>query len=639
MFAGLVRLPLSILLNSQNFYRGPCHSSPQRLKSREEHIEDLKATEYDIVIIGAGATGSGLAVECATRGLKAALIEANDFGSGTSSKSTKLIHGGIRYLEAVFKNMDPAQLKLVVEGLRERSHMRMAGGNLLTKAVGMFIPQKNIIDASVTAIGVKVYQFLAKVSTPGGFVMIPDSIIMRKEMASHLVNCAKRWRRSLLFFDGAHIDHRTVLHLINTASMGGYIPSMVPANVANHLPVVNMNIDSSGTVMSVVVKDALTGASFPVRGKVFINCTGPFTDQVRTIAGKQDKYIGSASGIHLSFPKRILNEHGGNTGILIPKTSKGSVCFVLPYQDYVIAGTTDVKEPACLSPEVSQADVQYLCQEISESIGVSAEELEKSVLSCWKGFRPLVVPPSTDSVKSSKVVRSHLLTREHSNFYSMMGGKWTSYRAMGQDAIDSIMDMQKGLLGRHKPCALAYDGAHADALKQKTAPSQSYGMKWSAACLTERLKNAHFNGLESSEDIGGFAGLLARQFDIEQTTAQRMMRTYGYFAWDLLLSGQTKGTNTPLHNIPFESRILASEVEWFCDREQGRSVDDVVTRRLGLSFLDSRTAAACIPEVALIMKRHLGWSTSRTTDEIRDCAREVKKMTYHSIPTLNQLAK
>jgi len=612
-----IRRGVGVITHAPSKYRGTYSVNPSLIKSREDHIKDLKNNEYDVVIIGGGASGAGLVLECATRGLKAALVEGEDFAVGTSSRSTKLIHGGIRYLEAAFKKGDFSQLKLVFEGLRERSHVLAAGGNLLSNSIGLIMPIESAFGTVETMIGVKFYDFLAKIGTSPDVPSVPNSALLRQRLSQHLMPSLRPYKASLLFHDGAHIDQRTVLHLLTSASLSDFVPNMVPASVANYCRVTSMNKDDKGVVKSIRINDSISGTEFDVKGSIFVNCAGPFSDEVRKL-NKDDglEYMNTSSGIHLTFPKRILNEFGGNTGIIIPKTSRGSVCFMTPYQDRVIVGTTDIKEKAVYNPLVTKQETDYICEEIAPFMNCNPDSLKGSILSSWKGFRPLVKIPSKDAGDVGSAVRSHLINKEGPNLYSLMGGKWTSYREMGQDTVDSILNCRRGLFNRRIKSAIKYDGERAAELNKKASTSRSYGMCWAAATPTFTLKNTHYKSIENHQQIGGFAGLLCRQFGLSPETATRFTSNYGYFSWDLLHTGLVNKTNSPIRNVNMPADFFRSEIEWLCDKEQARHVDDIIARRLSLAYLDVESASSSVEDCAKIMADKLGWSAGTMKKEI-----------------------
>ena len=387
--------------------------------SREHQISKLiEVNEWDFIVIGGGASGLGIAVDAASRGFKTVLFEGNDFAKGTSSKSTKLVHGGVRYLAQ--GNFD-----LVKEALEERGILAK-NANHLFKNLSFVIPNYKWWHGYYYAIGLKVYDFLSKKLSLGKSELIGKTKTM--EMLPNIKN--EHLSSGVIYHDGQFDDSRLAINLAQTAIEQG-------ATVLNYFKVTAILKDDNGKNKGVTVVDKETEAIYHVNSKCIINATGVFTDK---ILKKNDpthkKTIITSRGVHLVFDKSFLNS---SCAVMIPKTSDGRVLFIIPWHDKVIAGTTDTPiRKKTLDPIATKAEISFIRANLKHYLKKVPKK--KDIRSVFAGLRPLAAPKDDDT-KTKEVSRSHKIIVSESTLISIVGGKWTTYRKMAEDVVDKSIQV------------------------------------------------------------------------------------------------------------------------------------------------------------------------------------------------------
>ena len=381
---------------------------------REQQINSLQKTEvWDFIVIGGGATGLGIAVDAANRGFKTVLFEGSDFAKGTSSKSTKLVHGGVRYLAQ-------GNIDLVTEALKERGILAKNAKHLF-KNQTFIIPNYKWWQGWYYAIGLKIYDFLSKKLSLG-----KSELISKTRTLSLLPNLKmKHLSSGVAYHDGQFDDSRLAVNLAQTSIKQG-------ATVLNYFKVTAILKDKNGKNKGVKVIDKETNTVYKVKSKCIINATGIFTDK---ILKKNDpthkKTIVPSRGVHVVFDKSFLKS---DHAIMIPKTSDGRVLFIIPWHDKVIAGTTDTPiRKKTLDPVATKPEISFILNNVKRYLSNAPKKTD--ICSVFAGLRPLAAPKE-DGTKTKEVSRSHKIIVSESKLISIVGGKWTTYRKMAEDVVN-----------------------------------------------------------------------------------------------------------------------------------------------------------------------------------------------------------
>lgn len=379
--------------------------------NRSLFIKQLAETaEFDICIIGGGATGLGIAIDAATRGYKTVLFEKSDFAKGTSSRSTKLVHGGVRYLQQ-------GNIKLVMEALKER-------GLLLQNAPHLVHNQKFIVpnykwwEKPFYGIGLKIYDWMA-----GSLGLGPSQLLSKEETLTLAPTLdPEDLTGGVLYHDGQFDDALLAISMAQTAAKHGAV-------LLNYFPVTGL-LKMQQQVCGVWVKDSFTGKDYEVKSKVVINATGVFTDEVlRMDDPKHESIISPSQGIHLVVDKEFLP---GDTAIMIPKTDDGRVLFAVPWHNKIVLGTTDTPVDTITDEPVPlQQEIEFILKHIGRYL--TKDPQLSDVKSMFAGLRPLV---KGKSKITSALSRDHQLSISESEMISITGGKWTTYRKMAEDTVN-----------------------------------------------------------------------------------------------------------------------------------------------------------------------------------------------------------
>jgi len=388
---------------------------------RESLINQLKTDQnWDVIIIGGGATGLGIALDSTTRGYKTLLLEQVDFAKGTSSRSTKLVHGGVRYLAQ-------GNIDLVREALYERGLMLKNASHLVSNQ-SFIIPNYKWWDTVFYTVGLKVYDFLSGKLSFGKSVRIKKS-----ETISRLSTLeTEKLKGGVVYHDGQFDDSRLAVNIAQSCIENG-------ATVLNHFRVEELLKNENGLVNGVVANDMESDIAYSVNAKVVINATGVFTDEILKMDDATAKNrIRPSQGIHLVFDKSFLP---GNDAIMIPKTDDGRVLFLVPWHDKVVVGTTDtLLDSHSLEPKPLETEVDFIIDTANRYLNKNVSR--DDVLSIFAGLRPLAAPKDK-SEKTKEISRSHKIIVSDSELITITGGKWTTYRRMAQDTVDKMIELNK----------------------------------------------------------------------------------------------------------------------------------------------------------------------------------------------------
>jgi glycerol-3-phosphate dehydrogenase len=377
-----------------------------------------RTTPWDIVVIGGGATGVGVAVDAANRGFAVLLLEKMDFGSATSSRSTKLVHGGVRYLEQ-------GNVSLVMEALKERGLLRQNAPHLVHD-LGFVVPNYSWWEAPFYGIGMKVYDLLA-----GKYGFGKSRLLSREETLERLPTIqTEGLRGGVIYYDGQFDDTRLLIHLADTAADEGAV-------LLNYAPVVEITRGADGFANGVVAVDSETGQRLPIAARVVVNAAGIFADEVRRLAEPElQAMIAPSQGIHLVFEKSFLR---GDTAIMVPHTSDGRVLFAIPWHEHTVVGTTDTAiEAPSYNPLPFEEEIQFILDTAAQYL--SRPPGRSDVLSVYVGIRPLVKAGAATS-KTSSLSRDHTIHVDNSGLLTIVGGKWTTYRHMAEDCVNHAITL------------------------------------------------------------------------------------------------------------------------------------------------------------------------------------------------------
>ncbi|MFH6960509.1 FAD-dependent oxidoreductase [Flavobacterium aquidurense] len=386
-----------------------------------EQLLKLKSTEkWDVIIIGGGASGLGTALDAASRGYKTILLEAVDFAKGTSSRSTKLVHGGVRYLEQ-------GNIHLVREALKERGLMAKNAGHLV-KNQSFVIPNYNWWGGSFYTIGLKIYDILA-----GRLSLGSSKYVSKKKTIEMLPNVEENGLQSgVVYHDGQFDDSRLAINIAQTAVEKG-------ACLLNYMKVVHLLKDENNQIIGVEVQDHETGEKYTLKGAAIINATGVFTNAIMKLNDTvYKKYIVPSQGIHLVFDKSFLP---GDHALMIPKTSDGRVLFAVPWHNRIVVGTTDtlIKKQS-LEPIALESEIAFVLETAQRFL--AKKPTRADVLSVFAGLRPLAAPEE-EGKSTKEVSRSHKIIVSETGLITITGGKWTTYRKIAEDIINKAIKTGK----------------------------------------------------------------------------------------------------------------------------------------------------------------------------------------------------
>ncbi|AMY07953.1 Aerobic glycerol-3-phosphate dehydrogenase [Luteitalea pratensis] len=400
---------------------------------------DQHKDPWDLVVIGGGATGVGIAVDAASRGYDVLLLEQHDFGKGTSSRSTKLVHGGVRYLEQ-------GNIALVMEALKERGLLRQNAPHLVSN-LAFVVPNYDWWEAPFYGLGLKVYNALA-----GKYGFGPSEILTREQTLARLPTIkTEGLRGGVVYYDGQFDDARLLINLVTTAAEQG-------ATLVNYARVVDITKEPDGFIGGVVAVDEESGRQWTVAARVVINATGAFSDTVRRLAEPDvAALIAPSQGIHLVFHESFLS---ADAAIMVPHTTDGRVMFAIPWHGHTLVGTTDTPiDTPTLEPLPLQEEIDFILETAGRYLHKAPTR--EDVLSVFVGIRPLV--KGGDGRLTAALSRDHTIHIDSSGLLTTTGGKWTTYRNMAEHTVDQAADLARLT---ERPCVtrtLNVHGFHTNA--------------------------------------------------------------------------------------------------------------------------------------------------------------------------------
>jgi glycerol-3-phosphate dehydrogenase len=526
--------------------------------NRSENISKLKTEKFDLLVIGAGASGSGVALDASLRGLKVALIEKGDFSCQTSSRSTKLIHGGVRYLEQAFTKFQFSQLKQVKHGLQERKYL-LANAGHLSKPLGIITPVFSTFEALYYTVGLKIYGFFAQKDH------LPAARWLSKKEAKLLSpDLSDDIHSAVMYFDGQLDDARFALALAQTAHKSGAV-------VANYISWQKFIFDASGKISGIIAKDEDSGSEFTINSKVVINCTGPFADNLRLSANKEEEpRIVPSKGVHMVLSKDFFK---GDKAMLIPKTKDGRLIFVIPFKKSILVGTTDTPyQDIDREPLLEKNEAEFLLETLKNYVRKVPEF--KDIKAGFGGVRPLLAAKTDRKNNNTKsLLRDHEVEfDEKSGLLSLLGGKWTTYRLMAEDATDKVCE----ILGLDIVC------------------------------------KTHEYPLVGSENFEK----LPKPVDVESDVFKHLQKTYGDRA-DKVLKIVSEDISFGQRIHP-EKQAIKAEVIYSIRNEMLIKPRDFFAQRLRWEILDWKITLESVETVVGLMKQELKWTHEKSNSELSE---------------------
>jgi len=522
-----------------------------------------------VCVIGGGATGAGSALDAQLRGLRTVLIEAGDFASATSSRSTKLIHGGVRYLQEAVTDLDPGQYNVVKRALHERRVM-LDNARFLAHPMEFLVPCYSYWDVLYYGVGVKIYDRIAGKQNffPSKYRSPADSL----ERWSLLQG--KGLKGTIAYADGQFDDARYCVALVQTFTQAG-------GEAVNHARVVSLRRDAGGKIAEADIEDQLTGAKTTVRAKIFVNATGPFSDHIREMAKPGvEKRLRLSKGVHILLP---LDERV-TEAVVVPKTDDGRVIFAIPWLGRLLVGTTDDEVTHEDELVVKRSEADYLLRQLNRYL--SRPYSVGDIVGGFAGVRPLV--SSGKPGKTKKLIREHEVEIDReSGLISVMGGKWTTYRAMAEDAINAVQ--------------------------------QQLGLPVGGCATREH----HLSGSDGYS--ADYPKTLAATYGVPDLTARHLSEKFGTNAAEVLdLARHQPELAQPI--VAGFSAIRA-EIAYSARNEMAATLDDVLERRTGLQFYSWKTAMQAAPVAAAVMQTEMGWDSAHTQHQVEDYVRTISGWT------------
>ena len=530
-------------------------------RDRAAMLSRLATERFDVLVIGGGITGAGAALDAASRGLRVALVEARDLASGTSSRSSKLIHGGLRYLEQF-------DFKLVYEALRERDLLVSKLAPHLVKPVSFMYPlYKKVVERPYVGAGLVLYDAMEGTRRP---VPHHRHLTARGALKRAPALSPDRLAGAMLYYDAQVDDARHTLTVARTAAAHSAV-------VATRVSAVGLLREADGTrVTGARVRDEESGREITVTAEVVVVCAGVWTDQVHELAGVQAGYrVRMSKGVHIVVPRAAVD---ASTGMIL-RTDK-SVLFFIPWGEHWIVGTTDTDWSGDRAePTATEEDIAYILAAANRAL---AHPLTRAdVIAVYAGLRPLVDPRvgHNGSKPTTKLSREHVVDAPVPGLVSVAGGKFTTYRLMARDVIDAAV----ADFGREVP-----------------------------GSVTEQVPLLGADGLAAVQPA---AGRLAEDYGVTRAAVEHLLGRYGTLAEEVLHPIRADaGLARPLAE---PHPYLRAEVAYAVTHESALHVEDVLMRRTRLFIESADAGAGAAAEVSAIMGRLLGWSRRRRAAETR----------------------
>ena len=544
------------------------------MKTRQQAFDQIALEQtgdgrFDVCVIGGGASGASCALDAQLRGLKTVLVEAADFASGSSTASTKMAHGGVRYLQEAVTDLDVGQYHLVEDALRERALM-LRNAPYLTRTLEFLVPCFNHFDQLYYGLGMKMYDWISGKSS-----LLPSRMLTREEALFRMpVMQSKGLTGAVAYADGQFDDARYAVALVETFDgLGGV--------ALNHARVTAFERRADGIIAAAMATDQISKQTFRIAARSFVNATGAFSDVIRQLASaKASPRMVPSKGAHILFP---LDGFPEKDALLVPKTEDGRVIFAVPWNGLLLVGTTDTGYTPGEEMVVTREEIEYLLRQLNPYL--SSPLRADEVVSGYAGVRPLV---SAKGVKDTKkLIRDDEVEFDaESGMVSVLGGKWTTHRLMGEETIDKVQEYLGG----------------------PTTPSRTVEYPLSG----------------SADYRWDYWETLSSEFRLRAATAQHLAHKYGTSAPSVVKMAESD-TSLALPLVRGEAPIRA-QVVYAARNEMAVTVEDVLARRIGLQFIGWRVAIRATPAVAALLGRELGWSAAEEVAAVDQYVAKVNHM-------------
>jgi glycerol-3-phosphate dehydrogenase len=539
------------------------------VQSRAESVRSLHDQSFDVCVIGGGATGAGCALDAQLRGLRTVLIDAGDFASATSSASTKLAHGGVRYLEQALRQFDLGQFKVVRSALRERVRM-LHNAPHLAHSREFVIPCVSRWESFYYGVGVRLYDWLS-----GSENLAASHVLDRGRTVERFPELsATNLAGSVLYTDGQFDDARYNLALIQSFTDAG-------GTAGNYLRLVSFERDAGGKLTTAMIEDQRSKERLFLRARLFVNATGPFSDCIRTLARPDAApRLVLSRGVHILLPLSSPHE---SVALLIPLTEDGRVIFAIPWLGRLLVGTTDQEVADNREAAVSREEAEYLLRHLNRYLREPRSLNE--IVAAFSGVRPLVRHAQAQQTK--RLIRDHEVEVDtQSGLISVLGGKWTTYRAMAEDAINHVQRL----------------------LPQPVTPSRT----------------AHHPLPGAERYSRQYAAELSARHGISIDQAQHLAHKFGTLADEVCVIAQRDSAlrRRVVDGFP----AIEAEIAYSIRCEMAATIEDVLARRLGLQFFSWSRAAQAAPKVAQHFVREHGWSDQERAAAVDEYLEKIRRM-------------
>jgi len=537
------------------------------VKPRKDALAAAVREKFDVCVIGGGATGAGCALDSQLRGLRTILLDAGDFASAASSASTKLVHGGVRYLEQAVKGLNLEEYRMVKSALRERLYM-LANAPHLAHASNFLVPVYSWSKAAYYLIGMKMYDAVA-----GKNNLFPSSFLSRAEALRRMPGLnEKGLRGAVCYSDGQFDDARYDLALVETFIEAG-------GTALNYAKVTGFARDASGKLSAANVREALSGQEFTVRANKFVNATGTGADKLRTLANPQlPSRMRPSKGVHLLFSAETFP---GEDALLVPHTEDGRVIFAVPWQERLLVGTTDDEVTPATRMAVQKNEAEYLLRQLNPYLTTPLRR--EQAVSGLAGLRPLVAAHGHG--QTSKLIRDHEVELDStSGLISILGGKWTTHRLMAEDTIDAVQ-------------------------RELGSPP--------SASMTKQHPLAGSAGYDQH-----FSTRLEREYALPADSARHLARKFGTRALQVLELLR----ENPAWKEPIASGLPAIQAELvFCIRnEMAETIEDLLARRTGAQMYGWKPALQAAPVAGKLLAAEKAWDSSKEAAAVNEYSGKIR---------------